>query len=548
MIVALIGGLGIFLLGMVLLTDGLKAMAGAALRGILTRMVASPASGVGWGALVTTIVQSSTATTLTTVGFVSAGLLTFSQAVGVVFGANLGTTSTGWIVSQLGFKVSLGSISPPLILLGVAMRLLSKGRLAHAGTAIAGFGLLFVGIDMLQHGMGSVASHISPDDLPGGGLAGRAVLVGIGLLMTVLMQSSSASMTTTLAAVATGAIGIDQAAAIVVGQNLGNTPTPMIASIGAPAAAKRTALAHMLFNAITAFAAFLALPLLLGAARTGASLLGANDAPTILAVFHTVFNILGVALLLPMVGPFSRLIERIIPERGPPATRYLAPAVAEVGPVALEAARRALSLVLRDAASEGRTVLRAGSSRRTALAQSHAAVVEVRKFVHRLGRDTQHPTELHRQNALFHACDHLDRLIEDLHTPPAGVRERASHEPVEAAAKLLSEALDKAGTIPEPQTGAAPPGPGQIATLAAALEALSVQVAALRKRERRRALFDAAAGRIEPDAAVARVDGLLWVDTVAYHLWRAARYLTEQPPADDPDSPADATRPPSPIQ
>ncbi|NUQ49198.1 MAG: Na/Pi symporter, partial [Phycisphaerae bacterium] len=192
MIAALLGGLGLFLLGMVLLTDGLKALAGDALRRILTRMVAGPVSGIGWGALITAVVQSSHATTLATVGFVSAGLLSFSQAVGVVFGANLGTTSTGWIVSQLGFKVSLGAFSSPLVLIGVLLRLLSHGRAAHFGAALCGFGLLFIGIDLLQGGMTAVSGHLSPGDLPGAGagLAGRAALVGLGFIMTILTQSS----------------------------------------------------------------------------------------------------------------------------------------------------------------------------------------------------------------------------------------------------------------------------------------------------------------------------------------------------------------------
>ena len=141
MTVQILGGIGIFLFGMVLMTDGLKALAGDALRRILTRRVASARAGVVWGAGLTALVQSSTATTLATVGFVSAGMLTFTQAIGVVFGANLGTTSTGWIVSQLGFKVSLGELAPPLVLLGAALRLLFKGRAAHAGTAVAGFAL-----------------------------------------------------------------------------------------------------------------------------------------------------------------------------------------------------------------------------------------------------------------------------------------------------------------------------------------------------------------------------------------------------------------------
>src|SRR5690606_11142787 len=197
-----------------------------------------------------------------------------------------------------------GAISPPLVLLGVAMRLLGRGRLAHAGMEVAGFGLLFIGIDMLQDGMGGLSSRISPEDMPGAaesGLVARLILVVAGCILTIIVQSSSAAMATTLAAVASGAIGLEQVAALIVGQNIGTTPTAMLAAIGAPAAAKRTALAHVLFNLLTGAIAFFCLPLLPSSAAWGAGRAGAEDAPTTLAAFHTLFNVLGVVVLLPLV-------------------------------------------------------------------------------------------------------------------------------------------------------------------------------------------------------------------------------------------------------
>lgn len=544
MIVTLLGGLGVFLLGMLLLTDGLKAVAGDALRHILTRYVATPLSGVGWGALVTTLVQSSTATTLTTVGFVSAGLLTFKQAVGVIFGANLGTTSTGWIVSQLGFKVSLGSLSPPLILLGVAMRLMLKGRAMHAGTAIAGFALLFMGIDLLQNGMGALASRLSPGDLPGGaGTAGewgsRLVLVGFGFLMTVIMQSSSASMTTTLAAVASGTIGLEQAAALAIGQNIGTTPTAVVAALGAPAPAKRTAAAHVLFNTFTAAVAVVILPQMLRVCERAAQVVGADDAPTTLALFHTVFNFLGVLILMPVIGPFARLIERMFPERGLRSTRYLTPSVATVGPVALEAARRALVHVLGDASALlvgalGRTVSRPLPA--TALTDARTGLQSIVRFVHSLGHAAQGAGELKQEQALLHASDHLDRLIDAL----ARSREVSNHpespeaDPSAARAREdVAEIAEKLASLLRQDGGSATPVTEDPTPLADEAERVSRGLAELRRVQRCESLRMAAAGELDPDLAMRRIDLLLWLDGAAYHLWRATTYLRANPVAPD---------------
>ncbi len=548
MTATLLGGLGLFLLGMLMLTDGLKALAGEALRSILTRFVSGPLSGVGWGTLVTALVQSSTATTLATVGFVSAGLLTFTQAVGVIFGANLGTTSTGWIVSQLGFKVSLGAISPPLVLLGVGMRLLGRGRVAHAGMAMAGFALLFIGIDMLQDGMGAMSSRLSPDDLPGaaaGGLLGRAILVAIGCLMTVVVQSSSAAMATTLAAVASGAIGLEQAAALIVGQNIGTTPTAMIAGLGAPAAAKRTALAHVLFNVLTAAVAFGALPALLSVAGRGAAAVGAEDDATTLAAFHTLFNVLGVAMLLPMVGPFSRLIERVVPERAPKPTRFLATIAGAVGPVGMEVARRAVAQVTATAARAAQAVARRrGVDDPEELRDAAAAIVEVRRFIHRMARAELAPADITRHNAILHATDHAERLLEALmqrtESGRLALRDPVAQQVAASVADLLADLGAACARVAEGAAGDGPP----LAEVAGAAAAMAQAIAEQRRRERRRALGAVAAGDLDPEAADARIDTLLWLDRVAYHAWRAAHYLQEPPPGDAEGAEDAADRPP----
>ena len=151
-----LGGLGVFLLGVVIMTAGLKGVAGDALRSALTRFTKSPLSGACTGAVSTAILQSSSATTVAAVGFVGAGLLSFPQALGIIFGANVGTTITGWLVALLGFKFQLGSVVLPLILAGVLLHLFGRGRLQQGGLALAGFGLIFVGIATMQAGMSSM--------------------------------------------------------------------------------------------------------------------------------------------------------------------------------------------------------------------------------------------------------------------------------------------------------------------------------------------------------------------------------------------------------
>ena len=209
-----LGGLGLFLLGMVVLTDGLRALAGRALRLLLSRFTRSPLSGAMTGALTTAAVQSSSATTVAAVGFVGAGLLTFPQAFGIVLGANVGTTVTGWLVALIGFKLKLGTAALPIVLVGVLLRLFARGRAASAGFAIAGFGLIFVGISLMQEGVGGLAGIITPESFPDDTWVGRLILVLFGILFTLVTQSSSAGVAMALAAVNASAMTVQQAAAV----------------------------------------------------------------------------------------------------------------------------------------------------------------------------------------------------------------------------------------------------------------------------------------------------------------------------------------------
>jgi phosphate:Na+ symporter len=202
----ILGGVGLFLLGMLVLTGGLRGLAGDALRRLLARFTRSPVSGAIAGAVTTAVIQSSSATTVTAVGFVGAGLLSFPQALGIVFGANIGTTVTGWLVAILGFKLELATIAPPLLVAGVLLRLFASGTARQAGWALAGFSLLFIGIDALQQGMGAFEGRVTPENFPEDSPSGRLRLVLIGVAITLVTQSSSAGVATAMVALGTGAI------------------------------------------------------------------------------------------------------------------------------------------------------------------------------------------------------------------------------------------------------------------------------------------------------------------------------------------------------
>jgi phosphate:Na+ symporter len=301
---SLLGGVGLFLLGMRLMTDGLKVAAGESLKRILDRGTRTPGRALLAGAAVTALVQSSSAVTVATIGFVNAGVLDLARAVLVIFGSNVGTTMTGWIVAVLGVKVQVGALAAPLVGAGALLHLLGRGsRRSALGDAIAGFGLFFLGIEVLRGAFEGLGEAVDLGALAVPGLAGVALFVAIGFGLTALTQSSSAALALTLTAVAGGVIPLEAAAATAIGTNVGTTSTAGLAVIGATPNAKRVAAAHVLFNVAAGAVALAILPLLLGAVVAT----GFGSAPaTAIAVFHTTFNLLGVALVFPFRG---RLVD-----------------------------------------------------------------------------------------------------------------------------------------------------------------------------------------------------------------------------------------------
>jgi phosphate:Na+ symporter len=306
------GGLGLFLLAVSMISDGLRLATGDALREILARSTRTRLRGVASGVALTAVVQSSSAVTVATIGFVNAGLLELGQALGVVYGANLGTTMTGWLVAMLGFGFKVELFALPMIGVGMALRIVRSGsRIAATGEALAGFGLFFVAIDILRTAFDGVAAHADWLAFSPTTLLGVAGFVGIGFVMTVLTQSSSAAIAMTLTGAASGLLQLDAAAAMVIGANVGTTSTAAFAVLGATPAAKRVALAHVLFNALTGVVALLLLAPLLWVVDVTGDALGLADAPAItLALFHSIFNLLGVLLMWPLSPALARFLAR----------------------------------------------------------------------------------------------------------------------------------------------------------------------------------------------------------------------------------------------
>ncbi|MEW5905255.1 MAG: Na/Pi cotransporter family protein [Elusimicrobiota bacterium] len=358
MFLYLLGGLGVFLLGLEIMSEGLQKTAGQRLRKMLAMATANRFAGTLSGFAVTSIIQSSSATTVMVVGFASAGLLTLSQSLGVIFGANIGTTVTAWIVSLLGFKVKIAAFALPLIGIGFFSRFIKRWKWPHrVGEVMVGFGLLFLGLELIKDGIPDLRNSpevlawiakFSPDSL-----LPRLGLVLVGTVLTVIFQSSSAVMAVTIAAAAKGIIDFPSAAALVLGENIGTTITANLAAIGASNTAKQAAIGHFLFNVLgVVWAALLFGPMIaLVDGLVPGEPYGLGEAALLTAIplhisaFHTVFNVVNTGVMLPFIRQFERLILLVRPdvaEKGPPEHQlvYLTTPFARAPELAIDAARR----------------------------------------------------------------------------------------------------------------------------------------------------------------------------------------------------------------
>ena len=515
-----VGGIGLFLFGMMMLSDGLVAFGGGVMKQALARFTGTPAKAFVSGTLATMIAQSSTATTVTLIGFVSAGLISFTQAIGVLIGASLGNTATGWIVAGLGLKVNLGFYTLPLIGVGALLKLLVKGRWAALGLALAGFGMMFLGLNTLQDGMRGLASIFNLANLPAGGYGARIIVMLIGLALAGILQSSTAAIATTLTALHTGTINFEQAAALVVGAAIGTTLTGALVAIGGTIYAKRTALAYILFNAVAGLLAIALLPVFFSLIGILETHVGLDPGAMSLAAFHSLFIGVGVVLFLPFVGAFARLVERLLPDReGRGDTERLDASVLSVPPVALEASQRALEqltgeLLEAHGALLSGTVDPASVPR---LERIETALHEAYEFVSRIQFQQGDATGAAQRIAQLHAIDHLMRFqsrLRDLAQARVDLTEAAYRWALENSQTLLTLARD--GLEQKTLAQALP----QLELNAVALSGLSRQV--------RDEVFSGASAQNASQAQLlTRTDTFRWLERTGHHVWRICHYLAQ---------------------
>ena len=315
---ALCAGLALFLFGIQCLEEGLRQLAGGKLERLLALSTATPFKSLMFGVTATMLVQSSSLVSLLTIAFIGTGLIQMAAGIAIVFGANLGTTSGIWLLAVAGQDVSLGPLALPLLVFGV-LGSFNGPRGQAAGRVALGVALLLLGIDQMKTAFATLAIDFDPLRYQFPGLAGHLLFTGVGVLVTVLLQSSHATLMLSLAALASGHLVLEQGLAIAIGSNMGSTVTAVIAALGGTRGGQRLALAHVLFNFTTGVLALALLPLLAALVRGLTTPLGLGGNLLIqLALFHSLFNAAGVLLFWPWQGRLAVLLVRLLPDRVEP--------------------------------------------------------------------------------------------------------------------------------------------------------------------------------------------------------------------------------------
>lgn len=516
-IVGVAGGLGMFLLGMTLMTEGLKAMAGDAIRTSLMRVTRSPLSGVITGVLGTAVLQSSSATIIATVGFVGAGLLSFYQALSIILGSALGTTFTGWLVAVIGLKFQLGTLASVLVLVGAFVRLFGGRRFQGLGYALAGFGLIFIGIAALQEGLSGLQDYVDFTRLPADSLWGKFQLVLLGILFTIITQSSSAGVVAALTALFTGAIVFEQAAALVVGMNIGTSFTAAAATIGGNIHVRRTGFSHVVYNTfVSGVALFLISPYIWLWQWLAAEQLYAH-AELALVGFHTAFNLLGILLVLPFVREFARLIERLFPEKAYGYQQILDRGLLKYPELALTAVQKVLLAQAQQLAQQLAYIL-GEVPRATSLADTGQQLLAVQEYIDAIHLDATSGTQWERLLAAIQIVDHLQRLQDRCGNTSVQMSlhsQFAMRRPRELAAELVLLLLQKNNLTQE-----------QVRAHVAELTELEASI-------RRDTMEKIAQRQLELKQGVSLMEVARWLQHVASHIERidsASRQLNYQQP------------------
>ncbi len=508
-----LGGLGLFLVGMIALTDGLRRLVGASLRRLIARFTRTPTMGAVFGALTTAIIQSSNATIVTAIGFVGAGVLSFTQALGIVLGANVGTTVTGWLVALVSFKFSFGTAVLPLVLVGALLRLFGTERVRNIGWALAGFGMLFVGLDAMQQGMEAFRGTLTPDSFPGDTPLGWLQMALIGLAITLVTQSVTAGVAAALVALGAGTLSLSQAAAMVIGMDTGASLIGVLATLGGSAARRRTGYAHVAFNLATAVVGLALIGPYVAGVTPMLAADGPGDAQIALVAFHTLFNLVGAVLILPFAAPFARLVTAMTPERGPRLMRHLDDSLLANPQSAVDGALATIRDIM--AAITGLLEgLLAGRRRSVDMAQLEAieeALAATRGFIDRIPSGALPEDAYLLRNAAMHAFDHLVRLTHRCRQSERIERLRADHR-LRRLAGVLGEILARAKA-------------DDMERAAERLDRVRGLLRDQRQTYRAHIIARSADAQISPEEVLARMDTVRWLHRVSYHLWRIMLHL-----------------------
>ncbi len=313
---AIAAGVAIFLIGMLALEEGFKAFTGGVLEKVLRRSTDRLWKSLSFGIVSTTLMQSSSLVSVLTISFLSAGLLGLAEGIGIIFGANIGTTTGAWLVAGFGLKVNIAAYAMPMLVFGVVLQFQSSRSLKGLGYILTGMGFLFLGIHYMKEGFEAFRGSFDLSAYAVEGLLGLLLFTLIGTLATVVMQSSHATLVLIITALGAGQISYENALALAIGANIGTTITAIIGAMGANAAGRRLAGAHLIFNLTTGLIAIVFMAQFVQAVEWTSLHAGiAEDNYTLkLAVFHTLFNLVGVAVMLPLIDRLVRLLGRLIPE------------------------------------------------------------------------------------------------------------------------------------------------------------------------------------------------------------------------------------------
>lgn len=513
----ILGAIGLFLLGMIVLTDGLRKLAGDSIRTVLMKFTRSPLTGSLTGALGTAVLQSSSLTTVAAVGFVGAGLITFPDALGIIFGASVGTTLKGWIIALLGFQFDIGVIFMPIVFAGALMNLFGKGRVATTGYTIAGFGLIFVGIDYMQGSMESLQKLISFRDLPSASLTGRLALVAIGFIFTAVTQSSSAGLVASLTALYAGIINFDQAAALVIGMSIGTTLTAVMAGLGGSSAARKTAYSYVIFNFAKGIGAlFLITPYeWLWETLGGAGSLERSQEIALVA-FYTLFSVLGVIIILPFTGRFARLMERLAPEKVSSYSGQLEESLLEDPDIALNAVQQAVTAMAVAYFRHVNFLLGdEKSGERADLAELEKALDETEVFVEKINLE-EGSGKWERFVDMIHTLDHLqrlhDRCAEDEDRAKTAAGSEALREPKNILTAAIGEVLENIGINDWESAREAARKAGK-------------EIHGLVHTRRAEAMSDVASGELSAGAGKKHAEAIRWLRRVGRHVSRITKHI-----------------------